>query len=49
MFPTGGFAKVVLDTRVARSPLMTFVISGLFYFAVFLLLLSLIASRVTGG
>lgn len=30
-FPTGGFAKVVTDTRVARSPLMTYVISGIFY------------------
>ena len=30
-FPTGSFAKVVTDTRVARSPLMTYVISGIFY------------------
>lgn len=45
MFPTGGFAKVVTDTRVARSLLMTYVISGVFYifaiplFAFFLLVL----------
>lgn len=45
MFPTGGFAKVVSDTRVARSALMTFVISGAFYCAALVLLLSLIASR----
>lgn len=30
-FPTGNFSKVVTDTRVARSPLMTYVISGIFY------------------
>jgi hypothetical protein len=31
MFPAGGFAKVVTDTRVARSLLMTYVISAFFY------------------
>lgn len=30
-FPTGNFSKVVTDTRVARSPVMTYVISGIFY------------------
>jgi hypothetical protein len=31
MFPSGGFSKVVSDTRVARSPFMTYFISGIFY------------------
>jgi hypothetical protein len=39
-FPTGGIARVVTDTRVARSPLMTYVISGVFYlFAIPLVIL----------
>ncbi|WP_128928757.1 hypothetical protein [Bradyrhizobium guangxiense] len=48
-FPTGSFAKVVTDTRVARSPIMTYVISGIFYILVLpligLALLSLISAR----
>ena len=33
MFPSGGFGKVVSDTRVARSLLMTYLISAAFYVA----------------
>ncbi|SDO20194.1 hypothetical protein SAMN05444050_3512 [Afipia sp. GAS231] len=41
-FPSGNFAKVVTDTRVARSLLMTYVISGVFYaFAIPVLAVSL--------
>jgi len=31
MFPSGGFGRVVTDTRIARSPLMTYVLSVAFY------------------
>lgn len=48
-FPTGNFSKVVTDTRVARSPLMTYVISGIFYLIavplIGLLLLALVIGR----
>lgn len=44
MFPTGGFAKVVSDTRIARSPLMTYFLSFAFYGVVLFGLLFTIAS-----
>jgi hypothetical protein len=46
-FPSGSFAKVVTDTRVARSLLMTYVISGVFYvFAIPVLAVFLLAMLV---
>jgi hypothetical protein len=48
MFPTGGFAKVVSDTRVAKSPLMTYFISGIFYLLVLFILLVVIVSVING-
>ncbi|WGD53765.1 hypothetical protein QA641_07675 [Bradyrhizobium sp. CB1650] len=33
MFPSGTFGRVVSDTRVSRSPLMTYFLSALFYLA----------------
>ena len=32
MFPSGRYSRVVSDTRQARSPLMTYVYSTVFYF-----------------
>jgi hypothetical protein len=43
MFPAGGFAKVVSDTRVARSPLMTYFLSFAFYVAALFLLIALMS------
>ncbi|MHC1946097.1 hypothetical protein IF803_17085 [Bradyrhizobium sp. UFLA06-06] len=45
-FPSGSFAKVVTDTRVARSPLMTYVISASFYILAVPLILLLLFSIV---
>jgi hypothetical protein len=31
MFPTGGYGRIVSETRVSRSLLMTYLISAIFY------------------
>lgn len=45
-FPTGSFAKVVTDTRVARSPIMTYVISGIFYLLTLPLIVLFLLAKV---
>lgn len=42
MFPSGGFGRVVSDTRIARSPLMTYVLSVAFYLSAIGLIFALI-------
>ena len=46
-FPTGNFSKVVTDTRVARSPIMTYVISGIFYLLTVPLIVLLLFAKVS--
>jgi hypothetical protein len=43
-FPGGGFGRVVRDTRIARSPLMTYLISILFYLSVWGMLFAFVKS-----
>lgn len=45
MFPSGGFGRVVSDTRVARSLLMTYLINAAFYLVVLLALLIALIGR----
>jgi hypothetical protein len=42
MFPSGGFGRVASDTRIARSPLMTYVLSVAFYLSAIVLIFALI-------
>jgi hypothetical protein len=41
MFPSGGFGRVASDTRISRSPLMTYYLSAVVYVGVFILIVSL--------
>jgi hypothetical protein len=44
MFPTGGYGRIVSETRVSRSLLMTYLISAVFYlFAVPIVLFLILA------
>lgn len=43
IFPSGGFGRVVSDTRVSRSPLMTYVLAALFYLATFATIVALLS------
>jgi hypothetical protein len=38
MFPSGGFGRVVSDTRISRSPLMTYYLNAVFYLGVLFLI-----------
>jgi hypothetical protein len=40
MFPSGGFGRVVSDTRMSRSPLMTYLLGSLFYLAILAILVA---------
>jgi hypothetical protein len=44
MFPSGSFRRVVSDTRVSRSPLMTYVLSAIFYFSAFAMIVFLLSN-----
>lgn len=46
MSPAGGYGRVVSETRVSRSLLMTYVLSAFFYLFAFPLLLFLILAFI---
>lgn len=44
MFPSGSFGRVVSDTRVSRSPLMTYVLAAFFYLAMIAVITALLSN-----